>query len=58
MDNGLIFFFLPHLQIMESYRIMSAARFKGKKLSKKELSQIRSMLEERDAMSRNTRSDS
>ena len=43
---------------MESYRIMAAARFKGKKLSKKELSQIRNMLEERDAMSRNTRSDS
>lgn len=50
--------FFNYLQVMESYRMMSAARSKGKKLNKKELSQIRGVLEERDTLSRNTRIDS
>lgn len=46
------------VKVMESYRTMAAARLKGKKLSKKELSQIKNMLEERDTLCRTTKIDS
>lgn len=51
----MVIIIIPFLQVMENYRAMYAARSKGKKMTKKELSQIKELLEERKAVIKNSR---